>query len=129
MPFKTKRLDKRTALRLLAQVVKEHGEDFVYKSVGFSCIYFDGAQDQYGDVFIPNTDRPSCLIAQVAAAWGNQEFIDFLAKHNATGLGGLWDKGLGEFLTPGAYQVLVVAQRQQDDFRPWGEALRAARSA
>jgi hypothetical protein len=119
-----KKLDKRTALRLLAKVVKEKGED--YRLPG-SCVYFEQR----------NPLKPSCIVGYVFALWGDQEAIERLIANNS------WSLGDGRFddlpLTAGARKVLIVAQNVQDDYEPawdahpryyktWGEALKAARA-
>lgn len=112
------------ALDRLRRVVKGR-EDYVYErigsvgGVGGMCAYFtpDG--------------KPSCIVGHALAIEGltldevggeNTASVETLDEHlQATGR--WWG------LTPGAVEVLAVAQQSQDTGETWGEALRCAEEA
>ena len=121
------KLDKKTALKLLGQVVKEFGPD--YRLPGL-CTYFEE------DINLVATDKPSCIVGQVIARWGNPDAIALFKRYNGCGVRA---EIFEEFLTPGAQAVLNAAQEVQDGWdytddgheihKTWGEALKAARRA
>lgn len=127
------RMSPTTALKLLDLQVQKKGADYVYKGgVAGSCYYVHGVvgpqgKDEMPGLLSPESEsglpEPGCIVGHVLADYGVP--LSELAQHemqNPT-REGAWSF----WLSPEAAVLLQVAQRKQDNGRPWGEANRAAR--
>lgn len=114
-------LDTTAVLDLLAEVVADMGEDYVYPDelreggVEGACYYVVNGQ-------------PACIIGHVLARAGLLDHPVAVGNWNAMRLGvaGLDVDTAPPVTTVDAARVLAAAQSTQDDGDTWGEALRCA---
>ena len=111
-------------LREMRAVVKEYGEDYVYK--------FPSGTEWHGQCVYVSDDKPSCLIGHVVMRLAPDKIEDL--KWADKGYGGTAADQLLNFLgedfwTPEAGDVATAAQEYQDEGHPWGAALEKAERA
>lgn len=111
-------IDADRAYKLLSEVVRKFGEDFVYTrpEAGNKCFYaFAG--------------KPSCIVGQALAlaGWTYEELCGLDCRHN-TSASELYE-WYPELITWGASHVFGAAQVEQDHGSAWEVALNAAHEA
>jgi hypothetical protein len=113
-------LDARETLALLKNVVNEYGPDHIYErnfTNASGCVYAENG-------------RPSCLVGIVLHRSGRFALDNLIAlDEDSYGTGSAACAIVLAFpdrLTNGAAAVLQAAQSEQDEGKPWGEALSAA---
>jgi hypothetical protein len=127
-------IDFKTAVTILAGVVKEFGTDHVAGGDGKVCSYFDFNSATNG-VDLLNL-KTSCIVGQVFGRLGiaralvrdatSTEGVDQYSACVAAS--DLWDNAetMGVYFDTSARRVLLSAQRQQDRGREWGHAVTEA---
>lgn len=111
-----RRIDKRTALRLLRKAVKERGRYHVTPRGG--CVYF--AVAPIAPIGARITDTPSCIVGVALVLAGNERLTSLLRTHNNQFFHDLPVRG---FVSPSAYDIFVEAQRLQDKNMTWGDVV------
>lgn len=120
MTFEQKSMTASEVLEIMAQVVAEFGNSFVYEKV---------VQGNYPMCFNWHDGCPSCLIGHVMHRWGMPE--SFLAQFTSSGISTL--NYHMAFRHPDvkidqvAIEAMMEAQSAQDEGVPWGACLAAAR--
>jgi hypothetical protein len=101
-------LDYSTTLRLVNEIIAEHGEDYVYEAPGPSCMYVSDG-------------RPSCIVGHVLTRHG-VDITSWEDENTNTGdIANLIDEGAVS-ASDDAHVFLMVLQRLQDQGHPWGHA-------
>lgn len=114
-------LDPKRALELLEEVVTEHGSETVYQKA--ITAWTNGTERC---VYTVDDGSPSCLVGHVLVRAGiTAERIDEMGINEGTSARNLYLHFDG--IERDASKVLQAAQAVQDQGRPWGEALEAAR--
>jgi hypothetical protein len=110
------RITHEDVLRVMAEVVEEYGQDYVYQECGEMCVYIKGG-------------KPSCLIGHVLVRLGVD--VGFLTDRNSSRISSHKFSSWGGDLpwTGLATRVMQAAQSIQDTGGTWGRALAAASSA
>jgi hypothetical protein len=110
--------------RALEEVVREHGDDFVYsKPLGrFTCAYVHSGPD--------GEDVPGCIVAKVLHTLSPDLFRRLAEVENREGTFGVHEFETHGYL-PGVFdrptrKYLGWAQSEQDTFNTWGLARREA---
>lgn len=111
-----RRIDRRTALRLLRKAVEERGRDHVTPSGG--CIYFEVDDD--APLARRITDTPSCIVGVALTLVGNEALTNLLRTHNNQFFHNL---PTSKFVSRSAYNIFVEAQRLQDEHWTWGDVV------
>ncbi len=112
------------AIRLLTKAVAEKGTDYVdpgSNDGGQGCKYLildEGPGEFY----------PSCIVGHAIFYKYSQDrsFLDEVYGYNEDGLSTWGDRPFNEIFTRFALEVLIQAQREQDQGHTWGKALSEA---
>jgi len=113
------------ALTAMAEVVAEHGEDYVYS---------DEYKNKDGDCVYAVHGKPSCLIGHVIYKLDPDAFDDLAAHEAGWGSASAGDLIADQYLLPGFWDnrtamVMQEAQALQDREGTWGAAYEVALNA
>lgn len=110
------------ALRYLEKAVAEKGEDYVYPSYQEGCEYFESV---YGS----NTGQPSCIVGHVLSYNGvtREDLGGGLNSSGVLTLNSQHPNGVLD-VDDATEDLLVFAQRFQDNGMPWGQAVAEAQN-
>lgn len=122
MTFEQRSMTADEVLGIMAQVVAEYGDTFVYAKVSTP-------GSSYSVCLNWDNDCPSCLIGHVMHRWGMPE--DILANFPSQGVSNLMHRFALKHgpmgIENGAMRAMAEAQANQDDGTPWGLCLEKAR--
>lgn len=124
MTFEQKSMTADEVLGIMAQVVAEYGEDFVYTKVIPAGYTYPVCQNWHDGC-------PSCLIGHIMHRWGMPE--DVLENNRSMGVTTLLSRfqvrHINMRIEAGAQRAMTAAQNAQDEGVPWGDCLEKARDA